>query len=88
LANLNVSLNDNPVTTQHRSSLAGYNQFRHPLPRLCRRPVPLAICNYQCGFARRIRATLKTGFHDFYAIVQMSQFTQPIDPKPSLQEVQ
>lgn len=35
-----------------------------------------------------IRATLKAGFHDFYAIVQMSQFTGPIDPKPNLQEVQ
>jgi hypothetical protein len=35
-----------------------------------------------------ICATLTTGLYDFYAIVQMSQFIQSIDPKPTLQEVQ
>jgi hypothetical protein len=52
-------------------------------------------CALECGWIPRdratlhaIRATLTTGFYDFYAIVQMSQFTRPIGPQPSLQEVQ
>jgi hypothetical protein len=35
-----------------------------------------------------IRATLTAEFYDFYAIVQMSQFIQSIDRKPTLQEMQ
>lgn len=35
-----------------------------------------------------IRATLTAEFYDFYAIVQMSQFIQSIDPQPTLQEMQ
>ena len=35
-----------------------------------------------------ICATLTTGLYDFYAIVQVSQFIQSIDPQQALQEMQ
>ena len=50
-------------------------------------------CALECGWIpsdratlHAIRATLMTGFNDFYAIVQTSQSTRPIDPLPSLEE--